>query len=134
MQGTAGGEEEEDDESYGKAHSVHHTSSQGTKTQFPQDLQCSQKTVVGGLNIDKEREENTESLLALTFDNLWDFLKNNEKGIVNYKGRKGHVFCCKARFRCYPCMKLAIHSLIYEIFSNPAKVLHYASDIYIKIY
>lgn len=56
MQGTAGGEEEEDDESYGKAHSVHHTSSQGTKTQFPQDLQCSQKTVVGGLNIDKERE------------------------------------------------------------------------------
>ncbi len=70
VQGTAGGEEEEEDEGYGKAHSVHHTSSQGTKTQFPQDLQCGQKTVVGGLNIDREREGNTESGLALTFDDL----------------------------------------------------------------
>ncbi len=56
MQGTAGGEEEEEDEGYGKAHSVHHSSRQGTKTQFPQDLQCGQKTVVGGLNIDRKRE------------------------------------------------------------------------------
>jgi len=57
VQCTAGGEEEEEDEGYGKAHSVHHTSSQGTKTQFPQDLQSGQKTVVGGLNItDRERQ------------------------------------------------------------------------------
>lgn len=88
MQGTAGGEEEEEDEGYGKAHSVHHTSCQGTKTQFPQDLQCGQKTVVGGLDIDKDREGNTESHLALTFENLWDFLKNNEKGTVQYLYRK----------------------------------------------
>lgn len=101
MQGTAGGKEEEEDEGYGKAHSVHHTSSQGTKTQFPQDLQSGQKTVVGGLNTDRERKGNTERCLALTFDDLSDFHENNEKGTVNYKGRRGNVFCCKARFNCY---------------------------------
>lgn len=69
MQCTAWGEEEEEDEGYGKAHSVHYTSSQGTKTQFPQDLQSGQKTVVGGLKIDRQREANIERVLALTFGN-----------------------------------------------------------------
>lgn len=54
VQGAAGGEEKEEDEGYGKAHSVHHTSSQGTKTQFPQDLQSGQKTVVGSLKTHRE--------------------------------------------------------------------------------
>ncbi len=55
---------------------------------------------------ERERERKKErgkyrQWLTLTFDDLWDFLEINENVTVNYKGRKGNVFCFKARFRCY---------------------------------
>lgn len=133
MQCTAWGEEEEKDEGYGKAHSVHHTSSQGTKTQFPQDLQSGQKTVVGGLKIDRQREANIERVLALTFGNLGDLLKNSEKGTVNYKER-GMCFAVRldsdVRHVCNCHLFTDLYFL--KMFSDPGSALNYKRDIYIK--
>lgn len=37
----------------------------------------------------RQKEGNTDSGLALTFDDLWDFLEKIENVTVNYKRKKG---------------------------------------------
>lgn len=58
MQGTAGGEEEEDKEGDGEAHRVHYGSGQGAEAQLPQHLQCGQETVVSRLKYKKNENNN----------------------------------------------------------------------------